>query len=700
MRHVHLDFETRGFVDIRKVGAAVYAQDEQTSIICFAYTIPEAPDEDPVLATPHQIFRSGILKSRFKEIIDDDDIIFVAHNAAFERNVWKQKMVPIGYPDIPIHRWKCTMAKAYAHGLPGGLDQAVKAMELGIEKDLEGAKIMEKLSRPVPVNKRKNGKLFWEYDDCPEDFQKLYEYCKQDVRVERALDASLRDLSPTETKLWYIDQRINQTGIRLDVPLVKKAIEIGDAHKAHLQEQFEQNTGYLVGKPTQRGVLKDWLNSEGLDITNTRKSTLDLLDRDDIPEHVAKTIDIIGEYNKTSLAKYQAMLRRMDDDGILREIYQYHGAHTGRWAGRGVQLQNLPRPKVDSDTFLDLLSSLSYEGIRCLYEDVNTALSSGIRGVLIPRDGCQFFCGDFAQMEARVLAWLAGEQYVLDMFRQKVDTYCAAASIIYGREIDKEVDKDERQVGKVSELALGFGGGIAAYAKMAIGYGVDLASIAGFVWASANSIERDSALHHYQMYLKRREDDDADGLPVSPIVGWASDVIKQRWRASRPITVDYWERLEKTAIDCVVSQKPQRCGTGLWFMHDRFLIRKLASGRAMAYPYPKVAIKKNGAKTLSYRRVDPITKKWVRHTTYGGQLAENETQAVQRDLMIQPMLELEEIYPVIMHTHDELLSEVRIGEGDLEQFRDIMKRPNSWSGTYESGIPIDVDVWAGMRYRK
>lgn len=693
-RQIYIDFETRGYVDLREVGSAVYARDPQTMILCIAYTMPDSEDAPPVLITPRT---KDVRKTILTAYAAAEDIVFVAHNAAFEQQIWASLMAPNGYPPIPIERWKCTMAKAYAHGLPGSLEGACMAMELGVEKDLEGKKVMEKLSRPKGVNKRKDGKLFWEYEDCPEDFERLYKYCVQDVVAERALDKSLRDLSPTETKVWRIDQRINRDGIKLDIPLVRKAIQIGDEHKVFLQSEFEDLTD--IGKPTQRAKIKEWLNSY-VDAPNTQKSTLEALDMTGVPVHVEQAIAIIGEYNKSSLAKYQAMLRRVTDEDILREIYQYHGAHTGRWAGRGVQIQNLPRPRVDADRFLDLLSSLSYEGIKVLYGDVNTALSSGIRGMIIARENHRFFCGDFAQMEARVLAWLAGEDFVLDMFRSKVDTYCAAASIIYDREIDKEKDKDERQVGKVSELALGFGGGIAAYAKMASNYGVNLDSIAQFIWQSANTFERDEAMQSYQLYLKRRRDDDVEGTPVLPIVGYASDIIKQRWRANRPLTVQYWADLERTAIQCVETKKPVMCGTGLWFMHERFLIRKLASGRAFAYPYPKLREKRNRSKELSYRRVDPVTKKWVRHATYGGQLAENETQAVQRDLQSEAMLRLEPIYPVIMHTHDEVLSEVLCGVGDLEEFQQLMAEPTSWSGDYETGIPIDVDAWEGRRYKK
>lgn len=700
MTEVHIDFETRCLLDLRKVGAFVYAQHETTRILCIAFA--EDNKEPEILMNVGLIpFVVDATIDKLLRYAEDESTTFVAHNAAFEQNIWNEVLVKrFGYPELPINRWRCTMAKAYYFGLPGGLDQAVAAMELDVRKDTDGAKIMQVLSRPKDVRtQNKTGSMFWEYDERPEDFERLYEYCKQDVRTEQALDRALpHDLEPLERKTWIIDQRINREGLRIDVPFVQKAIDISQSHKLKLMGDFELATGFQVGAPSQRGKFKTWLEGKGVDTVDTKRTTFEALDLDSLPQNVQDAISITNDFNRSSVAKYSSMMIR-SVDGILREMYQYYGAHTGRWAGRGVQLHNMARPLVDFDTVVEMIRMVGYEALEWMYGDVNMALSSASRGAIIPRDGTRFFCGDFAQMEARMLAWLAGEDFVLDLFRNKVDTYCTAASTIFTREITKD-DKEERHIGKISELALGYGGGIAAYAAMAASYGTDLSSMARLVLAASTPFERETAAEYYQMYLKRHKDNKVKHPPVAPEIGYACNIVKDRWRENRPVTVQYWADMESTAIEAVITGKEVRCRTGSWFMHERFLFRKFASGRCMAYPYPKIREKRNGALELSYRRVDPITKKWVRNTTYGGQLVENETQGLQRDLLRDAMIRLETVYPVCMHTHDELLSEVPVGTGDLAEFQKFMAAPTYWSGTYHEGIPIDVDVWEGMRYRK
>lgn len=618
------------------------------------------------------------------ELAENQDTIFVAHNAAFEQNFWRVIMVGwYGFPEIPVDRWKCTMAKAYAHGLPGSLDGACKALHLPMQKDDEGHKLMMKLSRP-----RRDGTLY-KYDDCPDDFERLYEYNVQDVIAERGLDNALRDLQPKERRIWQIDQRMNQNGILFDIPLVAKAMEFGELHATELHKEFKDATGGEAGTPRQRAKFKTWLQVMGVPVKDTKAATVrGLLEREDIADDVRAALRCMGDANKTSLGKLPTILARSTPDGKCREYLNYYAAHTGRWGGKGVQIQNLPR---SHNKFIrpciQALQELGYESFKLIYPDVSSALSASLRGLIIPHPGYRFLVADFSQMEARVLAWLAGQQDVLDLFAAGEDLYCYAASDIYGREITKD-DKDERQVGKVAVLALGYGGGINAFAEMAATYNVNLRPVFEPIWQLSTHQERENAEKAYMLYLKRKTEN-----PVSKEVAFVSDIIKQRWRIGNDKIAAYWKDLEHAVVEAMKTGKPVAVGASpvTWFINKEFLFCKLPGGRFLAYPYPRLTENSRGGISISY-----ISATKGRIGTYGGKLAENLTQAVQRDLLAEALIRLEDKYPVAFHVHDEMISEMPDGEGSLDEFMDIIREVPQWA----KGIPIDVTGWEGSRYGK
>lgn len=701
MTIVHLDFETFSTADIRKTGGAIYAEDPSTELLCLSYAVD---DEEPCLLTAEAF--TGVVTSdyfvsrqvakrlqgkpytdprlidRLRVLAADKSVQFRAYNAQFEQAIWKNIMVKrFGFAEIPVNRWRCVLAKAFAHGLPGTLDLCGRALNLPIQKDQQGHAIMLKLCRP----RRMKGKDRWTPEDAPEDFEKLYKYCITDVKTERLIDRRLRDLSSAEQAVWEIDQRMNQQGLHIDEVAIKAAMQLGNTHLTVIKKKFQEITS--IESPTKRKLLLEWFQSQGLDIFDTQKATLaGLLSRKGLSSDIITVLDIVSESTKTSLAKLPRMLE-LSVNGVMRELVQYHAAHTGRWGGRGAQIQNFPRPGLDINVCVDAIKTLNYGLFGFLYKDVSKALSSALRGMIVAPPGYTLFVSDFSQMEARVLAWLAGQQDVLDLFAAGEDLYCSEASKIFGYTVDKSM-KDERQVGKVAVLALGYQGGIGAFAMMAKGYGIDLEVVFNNLWKSATNKEKEKAQQAYEFYRKKAKE------PVSKKAAFVADIIKQRWRRGNDKIEAYWTKLEEAAKRAVNTQKPVKCGHVTWFVHKGFLYAKLPSGRCMAYPYPRV--KSNSSNPHGKTTLEYFNPRFGHKGTYGGQLCENIVQAVQRDLLSEALVRLEATYKAAFHVHDEVVSEVKLGFGSLTEFMDIMKHQPVWA----TGLPIGVSGWSGDRYGK
>lgn len=671
-----LDFETNGIVDLREAGAARYAADLSTDVLCLGVQMPD--DEVKCLtgftANMHRLGSFELLH----DYAADPNVIFISHGI-FDQFIWAEKMVKkYKYPAVPIERWRCTMAKCYAHGLSGSLKEAAIALNLPIKKDMEGRDNMLMLSKP-----RRNG-TFWTPHDKPDAFKKLYDYCKTDVEVMRLIDEILPDLSGKEQRVWHIDQRINAEGVHVDVGTIKTAISLSDNDLQNKKRVFRELTGANPDNPRQRGKLLTWLQDHGVAVADTRKPTLiAALESGDYSDEIDLVMSICISGGKTSLAKYDKMLDRADENGIVREILQYHGAHTGRWAGRGIQIQNLPRETVDGNTVLETLSHNDDELFSMFYKDGAGALSSMLRKVIIAPEGDTFYGADFSQIEARVLAWLAGQKSKLEAYERGEDLYCKAASEIFAVEIIKE-DKSERQVGKVAELALGFGGGIGAFVTMSSAYSVDISPIYESMWKKANPYEKQQAQISFDRYLKK-------GNKLSKEVGLTADIIKQRWRNANKAIVDYWERVEGAARMAIRNQglsvkqlyTVRQLGTG-----TRFLQCRLPSGRIFSYLNPSC----EGGRTISYS-----APKYGKSSTYGGKLVENIVQAISRDIMAEAMVRLEDDFPTAFTVHDEVVCiPKRISPGQFKEFERIMLQTPVWA----KGLPIDVECWQGKRYGK
>jgi DNA polymerase len=487
---------------------------------------------------------------------------------------------------------------------------------------------------------------------------------------------------------------MNQAGLYVDRELIAKALDFVTRAKAEIKAGFSKLVNDAC-KPTQRTLYADWLWLEGVDVANTKKHTLKAVLETDLDDNVRESIVLFGEANKTSVAKLSSMLTRSDEQGCMRELVQYHGAHTGRWAGRGVQIQNMIRPKYDIKPVVAALQEFDYYTFKMIYDDVIDRISNCSRAFIVaPPDGeHELYIADFEQIESRVTAWLAGQQDMLDTFAAGEDIYCKEATGIFGYTITKK-ENEKRQVGKVGTLSLGYEGGIGAFVKMGANYNLDLRPIAKQTWMSASPDERESAEWHYMIYLKNHEKSKSEEAPVGLAEGLTADIIKQRWRASHPKIVQFWRDVEAAAIEAVQTKKLVKCGKVAFFIHDRYLVCKLPSGRNLCYPYPALKLGRKGKMKLSYRVMHQ--GRWIRNDTYGGALTENIVQAVSRDLLRDAMLRCEDRYPVAATIHDEMIAIVRKGTGDVQEFIDLMKELPEWA----AGLPVGVAGWASERYGK
>ena len=667
---IHGDFETRSEVDLKEVGLDVYARHPSTDVWCFGWA---REDESPHIWFPTKhyddLWEGGL-----------EGITIVAHNAPFELAIWNHICVPrYGWPPLRPEQTRCTMAMAYAMALPGSLENASAALGLTQQKDMAGHRLMMQMSRPRAIEP--DGTVVW-WDDFDKQMQ-LAEYCKQDVRTEQALCKRLLQLSPSEQALWELDYKINQRGIYIDRTAVTTAMWVVKKEVERLNGEMQKATNGEVCAATEVATMTKWIQSRGVPIEGLAKAdVIDALKLDYVPEDVRKALLIRQEAGKTSTAKLHTMVTCLNDDHRARGLLQYHAAGTGRWGGRRIQVQNLPRPSIPHETIeqvIDVLTRASIDEahamITACFDRPMTVISDCLRGMICAAPGHELMAADFANIEGRVLAWLAGEQWKLDAFtaydqKKGPDIYKLGYAKSFRIPVE-EVTKDQRFIGKVQELALGYQGGVGAFQTMARGYGVVV----------------------------------SDTL---------ADEIKTAWREAHPKIVAYWYDLEDAAKQAVTNPGRQfsapyayaevpdsrKCS---FLVKGSFLFCKLPSGRVLTYPYPKLKPIPTpwgeDKEQVHYMSVDGKTKKWQETHTYGGKLAENVTQAVSRDILADAMLRVEAHgHPIVMHVHDEIVAEVSDVQpaGLLTVFEEIIARVPQWA----SGLPIAVEGWKGKRYRK
>lgn len=662
MTVLHLDFETRSAADLKAVGLDNYARDPSTDVLCMAFAFDDEPVELSAAPTEY-ITATECLLTRH---VSTGGLVY-AHNAAFELAIWNNVLHKhFGWPELKPEQMRCTMAMAYAMGLPGSLDGAAAALGIEQRKDAKGARVMLQLAKPRKVIEHRpehDGATGWiehVWWNDPAKLEILYAYCKQDVEVERALHKRMRELSDDEQSLWLLDQKINARGIQIDAEAIDAAIGLVTAEKARLDQAMRDITGNVVAGCTDVAQLTAWLRYKGVSLPGVAKADVTALLDGELPDDCRTALLLRQEAAKSSTAKLVAMRDRAGADGRMRGLFQYHGAATGRWAGRGPQPHNFPRPTIlhEQDDIEDVIAHFGEpEYLRVFYGDPMPLTADCMRGMIVAAPGHTLVCCDYSNIEGRVLAWLAGEKWKLDAFRAYdagtgPDLYLLAYAKGFRVSVDEA--KPFRQVGKVMELALGYGGGVGAFQTMARGYGVKVTDA-------------------------------------------RADELKVAWRSAHTAVTGFWRDLERAAIRAVQEGGIHRAGPIAFKVNGSFLWCQLPSKRLLCYPYPEIHEGKFGGPMLTYMSVNGVTRKWERCDTYGGSLAENVTQAVARDILAAGLRNAEAVgFPVILHCHDEALAEVPEGTLTLGQLRTAMCAMPAWA----AGLPVAAEGWEGLRYRK
>jgi DNA polymerase bacteriophage-type len=698
MTILSLDVESRSAVDLKKAGAHRYWEDETTSLWCACYAFDDEPVQTWLPGQP--------CPPRIAAHVAAGGTIS-GWNVSFERLAWRHCLAPRhGWPVAALEQFEDTAAAGAAMGLPRGLGDAAKAMGLDEEKDGEGHRLMLRMSKPRAPRKNEPPGLYW-WDD-QERIDRLVAYCARDVEAERALRKVLVPLSPAEREVYLLDQRINDRGVAIDVKLVNALLKIVDEALAGLDRRMAEVTGYQVRKCSEVARLMEWLQSRGVRAESLAKASLeDLLLDVFMPEEAREAIEIRKEAAKTSTAKLKAMLACVCEDGRARGLHLYHGAGTGRWAGKLIQTQNMPRgtgtvkdPEAAAPDFL--LGSAQW--IDLVYGSPMSAVSDTLRSCLCAGPGKRFIAADFSAIEGRVTAWLAGEKWKLEAFRANDEgrgagIYELTAAGILNKDV-ATISKSERQAyGKVPELALGFQGGVSAFHSMARIYNVDMADAYEPLQGTAGTETWGKAERRYAECLERGD----SGTDVMTERAWvASEVTKVLWRAKHPAVAALWKGLEEAAFDAVARPGVQFGYRLIEYVVKRdFLWCRLPSGRVLAYGAPRIREQETpwGEKrpAVTALGVDSVTKKWRRFGLYGGLATENVVQAVARDLLVHGMLTAERAgYPIVLHIHDEAVAEVPDDFGSVAEFEALLCDAPAWA----EGLPYVASGYEARRFKK
>lgn len=636
-RRLHIDIETYSGESLADCGVHRYAEHPDFQILLFAYAFDEAP------VTVMDLAQGATLPAPVLRALTDPKVVKVAHNATFERTCIGRML---GKELDPL-QWECTMAQCARCGLPLSLGEAAKALGLEVQKMTEGKKLIKQFCLPHEATLLGGSERVLPTDDL-KGWQTFKDYCRMDVEVERELDKALAWLEPTqdEKALYALDQRINDRGVLVDMTLVDNAVRMDTIYKARLNVEAQQITG--LSNPNSATQLREWLGGRtGLQLDTLRKADLPDIKGSTEDEDVHRVLQIRAEMAKTSNKKYEAMQKTVCRDSRVRGLLQYHGTRTGRWAGRLVQMQNLPQNHIsDLGLARELLRDGDMDAMSLCYGNVPDTLSQLIRTAFVAPDGETFAVCDFSAIEARVLAWLAGEEWVLEVFRGHGKIYEATAAQMYGCSVE-EISKTDprRQKGKIAVLALGYQGGTGALAAMG---------------------------------------GERMGLSAEDMAGIVRD-----WRKANPHIVKCWTNIETAAQRCVTTGIDQKV-YGLIFHRrpeDGTMTIQLPSGRLLCYRSMTTGTNRFGNGSLKYRGVNSTTNQWGWIETYGGKLTENIVQAIARDCLAYTLLAIDRNgYPTVFHVHDEVVCEVPKEEGPeaLKEIQKIFANVPDWA----EGLPL------------
>jgi DNA polymerase len=706
-----IDFETRSRCDLRKTGSWVYATDPSTEILCLGFS-----NEDGTVKGVWDGLDPGA-KIKLKPLFDAiaDGQLIVAHNALFERSIWQNIAVPrLGFPAIKESQWRCTLAACSRLGLPRSLEEAGKALGLPIQKDLEGRRLMLKLCKPDGSGA---------FPGTPAEFERLRQYCLRDVETEVEVHDVIADLTPSELKVWQLDQLINLRGLPVDREALLQALAIAEKCKAHNNAKLSGLTDGAVSTPQQVAALLEWLESRGLELSSlTAGKVAEALKDESLPEDVREALQLRQDAGKASTAKLKSMLDQCGDDDRVRGTVLYHGAATGRWAGTGIQIQNFPRGSFkpcEIELVHGLLSLESPEALDLLLAPPLHCLSSALRSFIRAEPGKRFLVCDFAGIEARVLAWITGQSDLVEAFRSGSDAYKAMAAEIYHVD-EKDVTKEQRQMGKTAILGCGYAMGHKKFAlSCKLMAGVQISNrfakhviktyrakndrIAAF-WREINTAAIraiETGLPHYVGKLvvrvqgewlkitlpSNRELHYREPDLVEVVAPWSVGFVGELY-GPKHLT----EALEELDVTFDQYDEATETWTGVFVPKEA-----LIAVRALPLRTKLEKAEEQKIKQIQFRGVIGLSRKYGPKRTYGGSLTENIVQAIARDFLAEAMLRVEAAgYPIVATIHDEIVSEVPYGFGTLAEFEKEMARVPRWG----AGCPIGVEGFEAERYRK
>ena len=650
MSILSIDIETYSDQDIKKVGAYRYVDTLEFEILLFAY----AYDDEPVKII--DLAMGETIPDKIIKDLHNPNVIKSAFNANFERTALGEYF---GYmsPD----QWRCTMIKALTIGLPGSLDMVGKALHLPEDKQklATGKRLIQYFCKPCKPTKSNGGRTRNLPEHDLEKWELFKEYCIRDVESERDIRKKLDKFITTknEQDLWTLDQIINDRGVNTDITVIERAIKMSNDYTATLLARAKELTG--LENPNSLAQLKKWIGDKtGQVVESITKDTIPgLIEAAGDNLEVKEMLELRQLMGKTSVKKYETMLRSRGSDGRIRGILQFYGANrTGRWAGRLVQVQNLPQNHIeDLEDARNYLKAGDMEAIDLFYDSIPDTLSQLIRTAFIPTEGNRFIVADFSAIEARVIAWYAKEKWRQDVFANNGDIYCASASKMFKVPVVKHgVNGHLRQKGKIAELALGYGGAGGAI----------------------------------------RAFDKAGSIPDEELPKLVSD-----WREASPNIVNFWWDVDKAAKMCIRQRKDVKLDKyNLIFKYaPGLMFLQLPSGRSLAYVRPKITKGKFDNDVISYEGMEQTSKQWKRLETYGPKLVENIVQATARDCLGITMQRITQAgYDIVFHVHDELILDVPKEQGSLEEVNKIFGVPIPWA----PGLILNADGYECNFYMK
>ena len=654
-----LDLETKSSVDIGKCGAYKYAEAPDFDILLFGVSVNHGP------VRVYDLACGNTVPEEILAALSDNSVTKCAYNASFERiclSIWLRRNYPQYFCSYsidgdPVRKyldpsaWKCTLVWAAYNGLPLGLEKVGAVLGFEEQKLKEGKDLIRYFCTPCKPTKANGGRTWNLPEHAPEKWELFKKYNERDVQVEMQIQERLKNY-PVPDAVWdeyHLDQEINDRGIMIDRKMVSEALRIDELSKTDLMEKMQEKTG--LENPNSVSQMKDYLADNGMEVDSLGKKEVAAMIKT-APDELAEVLSLRLQLAKSSVRKYQAMQNAVCEDGRCHGMFQFYGGNrTGRWAGRLIQLQNLPQNHMeDLDQARTLVKNGDYEMLDMLYDSVPSVLSELIRTAFIPRPGYKFIVSDFSAIEARVLSFLAGESWRIQVFHEGGDIYCASASQMFHVPVEKHGQNSHlRQKGKIAELALGYGGSVGAL----------------------------KAMGALEMGLEEDE--------LQPLV--------DMWRGSNPCITQYWWSVDNAVKTAIRQHTKTQVGNITFEAKSGMLFITLPSGRKLAYVKPRIGVNKFGGESVTYMGTDG-QKKWSRIESYGPKFVENIVQAVSRDILAYAMRTLSHCF-ICGHVHDELIIECST-EVFLDAICEQMGRTPPWL----AGIELKADGYECGYYQK